>query len=109
MLGAHALLVLQDADCNDQIPAKLYEYLRAGLPVLGLTDPAGDTAWVMRQAGLSAIARLEDASTIAAVLVDFVADVRAGRAARPGQAAVAAASRRGRAESLAALLDGLKQ
>ena len=109
MLGAQALLVLQDADCNDQIPAKLYEYLRAGLPVLGLTDPAGDTAWVMRQAGLSAIARLDDASAIAAVLADFVADVRAGRAARPDQAAVAAASRRGRAESLAALLDGLKQ
>ncbi len=109
MLGAQALLVLQDAGCNDQIPAKLYEYLRAGLPVLGLTDPAGDTAWVMRQAGLSAIARLEDAGAIAAVLVEFVGDVRAGRAARPAEAAVAAASRRGRAESLAALLDGLKR
>ena len=41
MLRADALLLLQAANCNEQIPAKLYEYLRARRPILALTDPAG--------------------------------------------------------------------
>jgi len=30
MLRADGLLVLQASNCNDQIPAKAYEYLRSG-------------------------------------------------------------------------------
>src|SRR5690606_1324512 len=44
MLAVDGLLLLQAANCNNQIPAKLYEYLRAQRPILALTDPAGDTA-----------------------------------------------------------------
>ncbi|NLD56223.1 MAG: glycosyltransferase family 4 protein, partial [Burkholderiaceae bacterium] len=33
MLSADGLLVLQANNCNEQIPAKLYEYLRAGKPI----------------------------------------------------------------------------
>jgi len=44
MLTADGLLLFQAAMCNHQIPAKLYEYLRAGRPILALTDAAGDTA-----------------------------------------------------------------
>ena len=39
MLTVDGLLVLQASNCNDQIPAKAYEYLRAGRPLLALTDP----------------------------------------------------------------------
>jgi glycosyltransferase involved in cell wall biosynthesis len=104
MMRADGLLVLQAANCNAQIPAKLYEYLRCGRPVLALTDPAGDTAGVLRQAGLDAIARLDNAAEIADRLLGFVDDVAKGRSPRPSAAAVAAASRLGRTESLAALL-----
>ena len=44
MMGADALLVFQASAFNGQIPAKIYEYLRAGRPVLALVDPAGNTA-----------------------------------------------------------------
>ena len=57
MLTVDGLLVLQAANCNDQIPAKTYEYLRAQQPLLALTDPAGDTADVIRRAGIDTIAR----------------------------------------------------
>jgi glycosyltransferase involved in cell wall biosynthesis len=104
MLRADALLIMQASNCNAQIPAKLYEYLRAGRPVLSLTDPAGDTAAAIRGAGLDAIARLDDADEIALLLRRFLqpdgAPLRT--VAAPDQ--VQRASRRGRAVELAALL-----
>jgi hypothetical protein len=109
MLRADALLVLQAANCNEQIPAKLYEYLRAGRPIVTLTDPAGDTAGVVRAAGLGAIARLDDVADIVALLRPFVASVRAGQATLPSPEYVAACSRRGRTRELAALLDAAAQ
>jgi len=105
MLRADALLVLQAANCNEQIPAKVYEYLRAGRPIVTLTDPAGDTAGVVRAAGLDAIARLDDVADIVTLLRRFIASVRAGQAALPTAAYVASASRRGRSREFAALLD----
>ena len=107
MMSADALLVLQAANCNEQIPAKIYEYLRARRPILCLSDPLGDTAAVLRQAGVPAIARLDSADDIARVLPAFLADVRGHRAALPAAAAVAAASRAGRAQALAQRLDAL--
>lgn len=78
MLSVDALLVMQASNCNAQIPAKIYEYLRAGKPILGLTDPAGDTAGVLRGAGLSNIARLDSSDEIATAVVQFVKDCRTG-------------------------------
>jgi len=102
---AEGLLVLQAANCNEQIPAKLYEYLRAGRPIVALTDPRGDTAGVLRDAGIDATARLDSADEIAALLGRFVAAVRDNRAPRADTAYVARASRRQRAASLAELLE----
>ena len=105
MQAAEGLLVLQAGDCNDQIPAKLYEYLRARRPIVALTDPRGDTAEAVRRAGLDSIAPLDSAEAIAALLERFVGDVRSGRAALPDARLVAAASRRGRTQELAELLE----
>ena len=105
MMRADGLLVLQAANCNEQIPAKIYEYLRAGRPIVTLTDPAGDTAGVVRAAGLDAIARLDDVAEIVTLLRRFVASMRAGHAELPAPAYVAASSRRGRTSELVALLD----
>ena len=104
MLAVDALLVMQGSGCNAQIPAKIYEYLRAGQPILGLTDPAGDTAGVLRGAGLRDIARLNSADDIARVLPVFVLQWREGQAALPHALAVQQASRRGRSQALVALL-----
>ncbi|HEX8013242.1 MAG TPA: glycosyltransferase, partial [Casimicrobiaceae bacterium] len=89
----------------EQIPAKLYEYLRAGRPVVALTDPRGDTAGVLRDAGIYTIARLDSAEEITALLSRFVADIRENRALTADPGYVARASRRERAASLAALLE----
>ena len=107
MVNADALLILQAANCNQQIPAKLYEYLRAGSPVIALTDPSGDTAWALGNAGVSTIAPLDDASAIASLLATLPEGIAQGALPLPGPDAVKAASRLGRSEQLAALLDRL--
>jgi hypothetical protein len=107
MLTVDALLVMQASNCNAQIPAKIYEYLRAGRPIIGLTDPTGDTAGVLRGAGLDAIARLDSADEIEALLPSFLTAVKERRATLPNAQAVHQASRRGRSESLAQMLAGL--
>ena len=105
MMELDALLVMQASSCNAQIPAKIYEYLRAGKPILGLTDPAGDTATVLREAGLSDIAALDSANEIAQVLLALVRDWRRGNLLLPKALAVQKASRRGRSETLVTLLE----
>ncbi|MFO1380905.1 MAG: glycosyltransferase [Chitinivorax sp.] len=105
MLTVDGLLVLQAANCNDQIPAKAYEYLRAQRPLLALTDPAGDTADVIRRAGIDTIAPLDDSDAIFAALVDFLQAVERGDAPLARQQAVQDASRRGRTAQFARLLD----
>lgn len=107
MLGAGALLVLQAANCNAQVPAKLYEYLRAGRPLLALTDAAGDTAQVLRQAGIDTIGPLDDADGITAALERFLDLVAAGKAPLAPEAVVQAQERRARTLQLAALFDAV--
>jgi dTDP-4-amino-4,6-dideoxygalactose transaminase/glycosyltransferase involved in cell wall biosynthesis len=105
MLLADALLILQASNCNDQVPAKLYEYARAGRPILALTDPAGDTAADARAFGLDAIAPLDSVEEIERTLPDFLGAVARGVARVPDPRAVAAASRRARSQELLALLE----
>jgi glycosyltransferase involved in cell wall biosynthesis len=105
MLSADALLVLQASNCNAQIPAKLYEYLRAGRPIVCLSDPAGDTASVLSNAGIDAIARLDSAPEIAALLARLVTPGSPAPRTLPTAAAVAEASRAGRTRTLAAWLN----
>ncbi len=104
MMAVDALLVMQASNCNAQIPAKIYEYLRAGKPILGLTDPQGDTAGVLRHAGLNDLARLDSADEISRVLLAFIAALQEERAELPDPVAVQLASRRGRSEFLVRLL-----
>lgn len=103
MVSADGLLILQAANCNEQIPAKLYEYFRAGRPILVLSDPSGDTAQAARTAGIEAIAPLDDAQSIAALLQRFATEPVAGTLVQAE--VVASASRRARTRELANLLD----
>ena len=102
MMRADALLVLQASNCNEQVPAKVYEYLRAGRPILCLSDPLGDTHGVLRRAGITRQARLDDLSSIADLLHGFV--VNGSRDLLASAEQVAAASRRARTSQLAELL-----
>ena len=107
MLRVDALLIMQASNCNQQIPAKLYEYVRAKRPVLGLTDPIGDTATTLRAAGLMSVAPLDDIDAIVAALPAFIGRVNAKIEAMPDNATIARNSREMRAASLAELLDAV--
>lgn len=107
MLAADGLLVMQASNCNEQVPAKIYEYLRSKRPIIALTDPQGDTATVLREAGIPDIARLDSVAEIREHLPAFAEAIRRNTWVRPSEQAVARASREGRTEQLAALLDSL--
>ena len=107
MLAVDGLLLFQAAMCNHQIPAKLYEYQRAGRPVLTLTDPIGNTAAAMRAVGASAIVDITDANDIARGLSGFIEGIRHGRVGGIPAEVAQRNSRRARSGELARLLDGL--
>jgi len=73
---ADALLLIQGAVCNHQVPAKTYEYLRLGKPVLALTDGAGDTAVLLEEVGGATIVDPEDSQAISKALPLFLDQVR---------------------------------
>ena len=65
MVGADALLVFQGTAYNHAVPAKLYEYLYARKPILGVLDPAGETRRVLADVGIAESANIADAGDIA--------------------------------------------
>jgi hypothetical protein len=105
MLRADALLLMQASNCNEQIPAKIYEYLRAHRPILGLTDPSGDTAGVLRSAGVGKIAALDSSEAIRELIVALLQ--KETEQLKPDDEVVTASSRRGRTQLLAQHLNGI--
>jgi hypothetical protein len=101
MLAADGLMVFQGKPFNAQIPAKIYEYFRAGKPILGLVDTAGETARVLRAGGFSSLANMDRAAEIAEVLGRFLDGIERGEAHVASAELVAASSRTRRAEQLA--------
>jgi len=105
MLCAEGLLIFQSAMCNHQIPAKLYEYMRAGRPILALTDPVGSTAASLRLWGGAAIADIADKHDIEHGLLKFIAGIRSGSITGVSAALSQAYSRQARTKELAQLLN----
>ncbi len=107
MLQADALLLMQGAGCNQQTPAKVYEYMRCAKPILGLTDREGDTGALLDNIGIHSIARLDSPEEIERLLPDFIDQVCAATAELPDHGIVQSASRRSRTEALALQLNAL--
>ena len=105
MQSASALLLFQAAVCNEQIPAKAYEYLYAGRPILGITDPLGDTGQLLRRFGVPGVSALEDEEGILRMLRASLPMIEAGRYPTPAREAVMAVSRKSGAELLARTLE----
>lgn len=72
MMGADLLLVFQGSYFNAQIPAKIYEYLRAQRPMLAIIDPDGDTTAQLRVFSDIYIGNIAEKSNIIEVLVTFL-------------------------------------
>jgi glycosyltransferase involved in cell wall biosynthesis len=105
MRAADVLMLFQAANCNRQIPAKLYEYLYVGRPVVGFTDPAGDTGRLMGELGIEAVAPLDDVAAIKAAILRAMQCTAEGTARVPPRETVMRFSRAGTTEQLAGLLD----
>ena len=81
---ADALLLFQSASCNHQIPAKVYEYLRLGKPILALAPDEGDTATLLKGTGGATIVDLADEQALYATLPQFLTAVQNHRHSLPG-------------------------
>jgi glycosyltransferase involved in cell wall biosynthesis len=72
MIDASALLVVQPVT-TVSVPAKLYEYMAAGRPVLALAEPGGETADVVRRTGAGIVVPSDDAAAIEQALLELIA------------------------------------
>jgi len=79
MLQSDGLLLFQAQGCNHQIPAKLYEYLRAQRPVIALTHPSGDTSAVLRESMADNLLPLDDEQVLMNELPSLLDKLEKGR------------------------------
>jgi hypothetical protein len=103
MASADILLLLDSPGRRIGVPAKLYEYLGSGRPILALAEPDGDTAWALRTSGaIHRIVAPDDCQGIERALRELVEIARAGATAAVGDGA-----RRFTREHLAGVLAGI--
>lgn len=107
MLTADGLLLLQAANCNFQIPAKLYEYLRSGRPILALTDHHGDTAKIIQRFTNTMITDISSSSDIENQLRQFIATFSTGTKTPEASTNTITYSRNEKGRELAQLFDSI--
>lgn len=109
MMGADLLLVFQGSHFNAQIPAKIYEYLRAQRPLLAILDPLGDTATQLRQFEGVHLADIAYKADVKAKLLNCLSESGSEREVRALEnnrvAVVARYSRKAQTERLSHLFD----
>jgi len=105
MLSVDGLLLLQASNCNLQIPAKVYEYLRARKPILALTDPHGETAALLKSCGIDTTARLDSENEIIEGLRRFLSSIRKSSAPLAEEEIIARYSREAQTRELSLLFD----
>ena len=105
MLSSDGLLIFQASNCNHQIPAKLYEYIRAKKPIFAMTDPAGDTANTLRKIGIGTIAKLDSKQDIRIKFEEFVSHVENKNVIVADNETISEYSRKTKGNELAQLLN----
>jgi glycosyltransferase involved in cell wall biosynthesis len=84
MIDSDVLLLLDTPGRRVGVPAKVYEYLGAGKPILALAEPDGDVAWALQKSGVPhRITPPRDAGRIKQALGELLAELREGRLAVP--------------------------
>jgi glycosyltransferase involved in cell wall biosynthesis len=107
MAAADVLLIFQDSGCNHLVPAKLYEYIRTGRPILALTDRAGETAELIAESGAGMVFDIASTDDIRAALPGFLRMVETGKAPAAPLEKARRYSRRSQAGELAAVFDAV--
>lgn len=106
---ADALLLIQAANCDHQIPAKAYEYLRLRKPILALTSHTGDTAALLREGGGATILDLADEEEICEGLPRFLRAVGNSSHPLPNSDFAKHYSRQNQTHELASCLNAILQ
>ncbi len=104
-----ALLMLplrKEPEYKAVLPGKVFEYLAAGRPVLGIGQPDGAMAGLLRPCGAGIVADWDDRAAMAAFVDSCWAKFRTGEPLR-GARDVSRFSRRNLTKQYAALLDEL--
>lgn len=70
---AHGLILLQGRLFDNQVPAKLFEYLRSSRPVLALVHPGGDTAGLLAELQAGFVLDIDDVEALTRGLARFLA------------------------------------
>ncbi len=101
------LLLFQGSSCNHQIPAKAYEYLRLGKPILALTDVRGETALLLKQCEGVTLIDMENEEQLVDQIPAFLERVRQGRHPFPKMEEVQKYSRKNQAGVLTKIFECL--
>lgn len=108
MMVVDGLLIFQAANCNHQIPAKIYEYLRAKKPIFALTDLTGDTAAVLIDTKEpTVIAALDNKDEIIRKMTFFLQQLKQSSISTISDSYIYSQSRKARTELLAEILDDI--
>src|SRR5205085_7947953 len=100
------LLIVTTPGMRISVPAKLYEYLGAGRPILALAEPDGDVARVLQSSGVPhRVAPPLDAGRIAQALRELTQEIRDGRLALAAPDRLAPFTRAGMAQQMAHTLN----
>jgi len=102
-----ALLLLQADNCDFQIPAKAYEYLKVKKPILALTSQSGDTGQLLLKTGVALVASLTDKQQIKDNIVELLNRTLANEGKVLTDSELEKYSRQYHAKSLEALLQQL--
>lgn len=109
MRGADVNVLLQTiATGTDVIAGKVFDYLAARRPILGVVDPAGGDAWLLRQTTGNVVVSYEREQDIAAALVALHARWKHGELGRVN-GDLGAYERRGLTARLAEAFDRVLQ
>ena len=79
MAAADILLLFQGPSCDAQIPAKFYEYLRIGRPILAITTLAGETGRGVVTTRSGRVVSWDDPPAMAEALGEWVENVENGK------------------------------
>ncbi len=103
---ADVLLLLDSPGRRAGVPAKLYEYIGAGRPILALAELDSDVAWVLRESGVPhRIAPPLDPGAIRRALTELLQDPATVRCGRQSELVQSRFTREHLAGELAAVLD----
>lgn len=107
MLAADLLVILQGTHFNAQVPAKLYEYVRAQRDILGVVDLCGDTANKLREYSRVYLAEISSKADIFAAIEAWARTSSLEIDRSDNLEKISRYSRQGQAKLLAGLLDAM--